>query len=108
MDQTNADTQTNADDQASSTGEHAMSQANVDTEVDDEYQEWDDFSSLLDGVIMLMDKFEAKIGKAVMVQGRHRDVNKYWLLLDSESTVNLFCNRRLVKNIRKAPKGYFI
>ena len=33
------------------------------------------------------------------------EIPKTWILLDSQSTVDIFCNPQLLKNIRRTPKG---
>ena len=40
--------------------------------------------------------------RGIVMSQLHQDNMKEWILLDSESSVDLFCNSRYVKNIRKA------
>lgn len=98
-------------------GEHETSHVNLGDSNDDgaEYQEWDDFSLYLHGKTMMTKDApgmrgtsqgkqegqigEVRFGEPVFAQARWKMINKDWLLLDSESTVNLICNPRLVKNI---------
>ena len=48
-----------------------------------------------DGVSALMFSFYQANGK----------IPKTWVLLDSQSTVDIFCNHHLLKNIRRTPEG---
>lgn len=103
-------------------GKVRVSQVNV-VEEDEDYQDWDDLLLFLDDVCMSAggplnrpDKpttigkqvGKVTIGNAVLAQSRRKVVNKNWLLLDSESTVNLISNQRMVTNVQKASDERFV
>lgn len=44
----------------------------------------------------------------MLIQSRKPCVNPLWLLLNSELTIHLIKNHKLVENIRKAPGGKYI
>ena len=43
-----------------------------------------------------------KVQREVMRQG---SISKYWILLDSESTIDIVSDKRLLVNVRKVEKG---
>mmetsp|Transcript_35403 Transcript_35403/g.82106 ORF Transcript_35403/g.82106 Transcript_35403/m.82106 type:complete len:140 (+) Transcript_35403:1381-1800(+) len=42
--------------------------------------------------------------KHILQQSKNKLINEWWILLDSCSTVNVFCTPRLLCNIQQAPK----
>lgn len=44
------------------------------------------------------------IGTTLTQHIKHKTINKNWILLDSQSTIDLFCNRQLLDNIRSTQR----
>ena len=48
---------------------------------------------------------EVPSNTVVELMKRSGALNEDWVLLDSQSTISLFCNRQMLSNIRKCKKG---
>jgi hypothetical protein len=75
-----------------------------DDDNSDSYGSEHGFSFVNDGAVVVEKCFDGKLFEQHKT-ATGRGVPHSWILLDNQSTVDVFCNKRLLRNIREAPRA---